>query len=76
MDEEIKTIDIYEEDLVESIALLSNMRDFCLKLTWTEGHEETARALTVAIEAMGALWYEHFWEEETDDSEGCDQAAE
>ena len=52
-------IEIDEEELLESIALLENMRDFCKKQT-EEGVSETVFALQIAIEAMKAFWIEHF----------------
>lgn len=69
-------ISIDEDDMIQAIALLTNMRDYCKTLVKEKGQAETVEALTVAIETMGAFYCEHFGEEETDDSEGCDQAAE
>ena len=69
-------ISIGEDDLVKAIALLENMRDYCKTLVREQGQADTVEALTVAIEAMNALYCEHFGEDEKDDSEGCDQAAE
>ena len=53
------SIEIDEEELLKSIALLGNMRDFCKKQTG-EGVSETVFALQTAIETMKAFWIEHF----------------
>lgn len=74
--EDVVNISIGEDDLVKAIALLEDMRDYCKTLVKERGQAETVEALTVAIEAMSALYCEHFGEDEKDDSEGCDQAAE
>lgn len=58
-------IRIDEEELVKSIALLKNLRDFC-KEENEEGAAETASALQVAIEAMIAFYSEHFGEGDDD----------
>ena len=57
------TITNTAEDIEESIALLTDMRDFC-KERREEGTRETTKALTVAIETMQAFWCEHFGDEE------------
>lgn len=60
---------IDSEDLIKSIALLEDMRDFCKEQEEiSEGKKETTDALTVAVETMQAFWLEHFSEEEADDS--------
>ena len=53
------------EDIEESIALLTDMRDFC-KEQREEGARETTKALTVAIETMQAFWCEHFEDEDNE----------
>lgn len=62
------TFTINEEDLIESISLLTSLKDFCKEQTQEEeGKEETVRALTVAIETMQAFWCEKFGEDEKDE---------
>lgn len=58
-DKDTVTICIDSDDLVKSIALLENMRDFCDEQT-EEDTTETSAALTVAIETMKAFGFEHF----------------
>lgn len=69
-------ISVDEDDLVKSIALLTDMRDYCKTLVKERGQADTVEALTVAIETMSAFYCEHFGEDERNDSEGCDKAAE
>lgn len=60
------TITNSAEDIEKSIALLSDMRDFCKEQN-EEGTKETTEALTVAIETMQAFWCEHFGDEENEE---------
>lgn len=55
-------INIDEETLIKSIALVKDMNDFC-KGRSEEGVSETVEALTCAIETMQAFWCEHFGEQ-------------
>lgn len=55
-------INIDEETLIKSIALLEDMNDFC-KGQSEEGVSETVEALTCAIETMQAFRCEHFGEQ-------------
>lgn len=52
--------DICSTDVEESIALLSDMKDYCQTLNDENGHRETCKALTTAIEVMQAFWCEKF----------------
>ena len=52
-------IDIDEEELVQSVALLMDMRDFCKEQT-EDGVSDTVAALDCAIETMLAFASEHF----------------
>lgn len=63
-DDEVK-IQISEEKLIRSMALMKDLRDYCRERT-EEGTTETIEALTVAIETMIAFYAEHF-EEIADD---------
>ena len=62
---DIVTISVDTTDVEKSIALLTDMLEFCQKQDIeTEGKKETAAALTTAIETMKAFWCEHFSEED------------
>ena len=57
-------IKVNADELYKSMALLSDMRDFCEEQSQIEeGKKETAEALNIAIETMAAFWAEHFAEE-------------
>ena len=59
--------DFDSEEIIQSIAMLSDMRDFCLKQNEEmEGRSETAGALQIAIEVMQAFWCEKFGGKEND----------
>ena len=67
MREEKVEFDIDSEEVIRSIALLSEMRDFCLKQNEEmEGRSETAGALQTAVEVMQAFWCEKFGGKEHD----------
>ena len=69
IEDEKVDISIGNQELIESMALLKDLQDFCLKQTLQDdGKQETAKALKVAIEAMTAFYCEHF-------SEDCDKQA-
>ena len=72
--EDVVSISISEDDIVESISLLTDMLEF-VKTRHEAGHAETEKALNVAVEVMSAFWCEKFGEEENDDQEH-NQAAE
>lgn len=65
--EDMIKININEEELVQSIALLMDMRDYCKEQT-EDGVSDTVAALDCAIETMLAFASEHFdfSKEETD----------
>lgn len=57
------TIEISDDDLVQAIALLKDLKEFCEgQQEVNEGKEETVKALNTAIETMSAFWIEHFGE--------------
>ena len=56
------TID--SEELIRSIALLEEMKEFCGDHKNEEGAAHTIEALTVAIEVMKAFYCEKFPEED------------
>lgn len=59
---------ITNTDLIESISLLMELRDFCKEQEQEQdGKQETIKALTTAIETMQAFWCEEFGEDETDE---------
>lgn len=60
-------ISITDNDLVESIGLLKELRKFFGELPKEEGRQETIKALTTAIETMTAFYCEKFGEDETDE---------
>ena len=57
-DDEVE-IQISEEKLIRSMALMKDLRDYCRERT-EEGTTETTEALSVAIETMIAFYAEHF----------------
>ena len=52
-------IDIDEEELIKSIGLLMDMRDYCKEQT-EDGVSDTVSALNCALETMLAFASEHF----------------
>ena len=62
---EAVTVTIESEELVKSLALLEDMKDFCEKQTEIhEGRQETVTALKCAIECMTVFWCENFGNDE------------
>lgn len=51
-------------ELIKSIALLQNLKEFCEKYQNEEGAAPTIEALTMAIEVMTAFYCEKFPEDE------------
>ena len=58
--------EIAEEDILQSIALLKDLRKYCLSLN-EEGKEDMIKALLTATETMSAFWCEKFGEEADND---------
>lgn len=57
-------ITINSEELIRSIALLEEMKEFCEEHQNEKGAAHTIEALTVAIEVMKAFYCEKFPEDE------------
>ncbi len=62
-DKDRVTITINAGDLIASMALLKELKEFCEKQT-EDGVTDTVDALTTAIETMTAFYCEHFEEME------------
>lgn len=60
--------EIAEEDILQSIALLKDLREYCLTVDG-DGKDDTIKALLTATETMSAFWCEKFGEE-TDNDRG------
>lgn len=59
-------IRIDEQELIEAMALLTDLRDYTDQQHGLRGISETSKALTVALETMTAFFFEHFSEEDDD----------
>ena len=60
---ETVTVTIESEELVKSLALLENMKEFLEELKDEEGRTKTIAALKCAIECMTAFWCAYFADE-------------
>ncbi len=57
-------IKIAEDDLIHSLGLLQELRDFCKEHAEEDGSSDTVKALTTALETMASFWFEHFAEDD------------